>query len=394
LHLKGGFHLKRRRGCGGEKNSVEKILPWFHLKSVPGIGNHLFKRLIERFGSPQAVFEASPSALRGVEGLNQRLVEAIRSHGSPPGAAVEIRKALSHGFRLVTLKDSDYPPLLKEIPDPPPFLYVRGDLGSCQRCIAVVGSRNATAYGISTARQICAELAQLQFTVVSGMALGIDTAAHEGALSVRGKTAAVLGSGLNQVYPPENRQLFERIAAGGAVISEFSLDSGPDAHHFPIRNRIISGMSFGTVVVEATRNSGSLITARLAAEQNREVFAVPGSIQSFKSMGTHTLIKQGAKLVENAQDIVAELGQFVAASPPARESSADVAVIAKHRDLTAEESRVLQSLGPYPLHIDELIRQLAIEAGRLSGILLQLELKGLVQQLPGKFFLSTEKAGI
>jgi DNA processing protein len=372
---------------------VEKILPWFHLKSVPGIGNHLFKRLIDRFGSPQAVLEASAAELRDVEGLGQRLVEAMRSHVPPPGAAVEIETALSHGFRLVTLKDSDYPSLLREIPDPPPILYVRGDWGDCERCIAVVGSRNATAYGVATARQICAELAQLKFTVVSGMALGIDSAAHEGALSVRGKTVAVLGSGLNQVYPAENRKLCERIAASGAVISEFALDSGPDAHHFPIRNRIISGMSCGTVVVEATRNSGSLITARLAAEQNREVFAVPGSIQSFKSMGTHTLIKQGAKLVENAQDIVAELGQFLAVPAPAQESSGGVSRIAERYGLTAEESRVLQSLGPYPLHIDELIRRLAIEAGRLSAILLQLELKGIVQQLPGKFFLWTEMTG-
>jgi DNA processing protein len=373
---------------------VEKILPWFHLKSVPGIGNHLFKRLIDRFGSPEAVLKASPAELRDVEGLHPRLVEAMRSHGPPPGAAAEIETAWGHGFRLVTLKDSDYPPLLREIPDPPPFLYVRGDLGTCERCIAVVGSRNATAYGVATARQICAELAQLKFTVVSGMALGIDSAAHEGALSVRGKTIAVLGSGLNQVYPAENRKLCERIAENGAVISEFALDSGPDAHHFPIRNRIISGMSCGTVVVEATRNSGSLITARLAAEQNREVFAVPGSIQSFKSMGTHTLIKQGAKLVENAQDIVAELGQFLAAPTPAQESSAGVSRIEERHGLTAEESRVFQSLGPYPLHIDELIRRLTIEAGKLSGILLQLELKGIVRQLPGKFFLSTEKTGV
>jgi len=373
---------------------VEKILPWFHLKSVPGIGNHLFKRLIDRFGSPQAVLEASAAELLEVEGITPRTISALHSQGLPNSAAAELEDALRRGLRLIPLTHADYPPLLREIPDPPPFLYVRGDLGTCERCIAVVGSRNATAYGVTTARQICAELAQLKFTVVSGMALGIDSAAHEGALSVRGKTVAVLGSGLNQVYPAENRKLCERIAENGAVISEFALDSGPDAHHFPIRNRIISGMSCGTVVVEATRNSGSLITARLAAEQNREVFAVPGSIQSFKSMGTHTLIKQGAKLVENAQDIVAELGQFLAAPTPAQESSAGVSRIEEHYGLTAEESRVFQSLGPYPLHIDELIRRLTIEAGKLSGILLQLELKGIVQQLPGKFFLSTEKTGV
>lgn len=244
---------------------MEKILPWFHLKSVPGIGNHLFKRLIDRFGSPQAVLEASAAELLEVEGITPRTVSALHSQGLPNSAAAELEDALRRGLQLIPLTHADYPPLLREIPDPPPFLYVRGDLGTCEHCIAVVGSRNATAYGVATARQICAELAQLKFTVVSGMALGIDSAAHEGALSVRGKTIAVLGSGLNQVYPAENRKLCERIAENGAVISEFALDSGPDAHHFPIRNRIISGMAFGTVVVEAGKSSGSLITARLAS---------------------------------------------------------------------------------------------------------------------------------
>jgi DNA processing protein len=372
---------------------VEKILPWLHLKSVPGIGNHLFKRLIDRFGTPQAALQAPPGELLAVEGVNRRVVEALRSHPVPPGAAAEIEAAQRQGFRLVTLCDPAYPPLLREIPDPPPLLYVHGDLGAGERCVAVVGSRNATAYGMTAARQLSAELARLKFTVVSGMALGIDSAAHEGALGVRGRTVAVLGSGLNQIYPAENRKLAERIAAGGAVISEFPLDSGPDAHHFPIRNRIISGMCCGTVVVEATRNSGSLITARLAAEQNREVFAVPGSVQSFKSMGTHTLIKQGAKLVENAQDIVSELGQFLAAPGAAAAEPDGASRTEKRYDLTAEEAQVVRAIGPYPLHIDELVRRLAIDAGRLSGILLNLELKGAVQQLPGKLFQTAGDTG-
>jgi DNA processing protein len=365
---------------------VEALVPWFHLKSVPGIGNHLFKRLIERFGSPQAALKAAPAELLAVEGVSRRVVDAMRGSEVPPQAAAEIDAARRRGHRIVTLTDEDYPALLREIPDPPPLLYVHGDLRPGERCVAVVGSRNATAYGVTAARQLCAELAQLGFTVVSGMALGIDTAAHEGALSIRGRTVAVLGSGLNQIYPPENRRLAERIAAGGAVISEFALDSGPDAHHFPVRNRIISGMCGGTVVVEATRHSGSLITARLAAEQNREVFAVPGSVQSFKSMGTHTLIKQGAKLVENAQDIVCELGQFFGGSDTAAGPRDGAARIEERCELTAEEAQVFRALGPYPLHIDELVRRLAIDAGRLSGILLQLELKGAAQQLPGKLF--------
>jgi DNA processing protein len=367
--------------------------PWFRLKSVPGVGNHLFKRLIDRFGTPQQALATPSQDLLTVEGVTRRVAEAMRSHGLPPSAAAEIEALQRSGFRLITLTDRDYPALLREIPDPPPFLYVHGSLAGSDRCIAVVGSRNATAYGVATACRLCAELAQLNFTVVSGMALGIDTAAHEGALSVHGRTVAVLGSGLNQIYPPENRRLAERITAGGAVISEFALDSGPDAHHFPIRNRIISGMCAGTVVVEATRNSGSLITARLAAEQNREVFAVPGSVQSFKSMGTHTLIKQGAKLVENAQDIVCELGQFFAAPAGPAGGPGGAAGIETRCGLTAEEARIFRALGPYPIHIDELGRRLAVDAGRLSAILLNLELKGAVLQLPGKLFQATEESG-
>jgi DNA processing protein len=243
------------------------------------------------------------------------------------------------------------------------------------------------------ARQLGADLASLGFTVVSGMALGIDAAAHEGALSSRGRTVAVLGSGLANLYPPQHLRLFERISASGAVLSEFPLQAEPEAHHFPIRNRIISGMSLGTVVVEASKNSGSLITARLAAEQNREVFAVPGSIQSFKSMGTHTLIKQGAKLVENAQDIVSELGHFLADAPAGDGPQAVQPIEMRHR-LTGEERDVYRALGPYPLHIDELVRKLTMDAGRLSGILLQLELKGIVTQQAGKLFSAADDSDV
>jgi DNA processing protein len=364
---------------------VEAILSWFHLKSVPGIGNHLFKRLIDRFGSPEAVLQASAADLLRVDGITPRTVEALESHGLADGAAAEIENALGRGFQLIPLTHEDYPPLLREIPDPPPVLYVSGSLAECKRPVAVVGSRNATAYGLTMALQLGSDLASLGFTVVSGMALGIDAAAHEGALSGRGRTVAVLGSGLCKVYPPQHLRLFERISADGAVISEFPLQAEPEAHHFPIRNRVISGMSLGTVVVEASKNSGSLITARLAAEQNREVFAVPGSIQSFKSMGTHTLIKQGAKLVENVQDIVCELGHFLAEAKPSSATQRPAPIEQRHR-LTAEETAVYRALGPYPLHIDELVRKLTMDAGRLSGILLQLELKGIVTQQPGKLF--------
>jgi DNA processing protein len=364
---------------------VENILPWLHLKSVPGIGNHLFKRLIERFGTPQAVLQAPGPQLLAVDGITQRTITALHSQKVPDDAAAEIQESARRGFRFIPMTHAEYPHLLRQIPDPPPFLYVSGDLAGCERPIAVVGARRPTPYGLNMARQLAQDLASLGFTVVSGMALGIDAAAHEGALSQRGRTVAVLGSGLANIYPPQHRRLFERISSAGAVVSEFSLQAGPDAHHFPIRNRVISGMAFGTVVVEAGKSSGSLITARLASEQNREVFAVPGSIQSFKSMGAHTLIKQGAKLVENAQDIVSELGHFLS-GPPAGGSRQEALPFEQRHALTVEEHEVFRAIGPYPVHIDELVRKLSMDAGRLSAILLHLELKGIVIQQPGKLF--------
>jgi DNA processing protein len=368
---------------------MKNLLPWLYLKAVPGIGNHLYKRLISQFRSPQRIFELAPDELVTVEGISKHLATAILNYRAPSQIRRELDQVLQKGYTVITLVDPSYPVLLKEIPDPPPFLYVSGDLAADQRNIAVVGSRNATAYGISATQKLCADLTAFDLTIVSGMALGIDTAAHQGALAGKGKTVAVLGSGFNRIYPAENRKLFKRISEKGAVISEFALDIAPEAHNFPIRNRIISGMSMGTIVVEASRKSGSLITARLAAEQNREVFAVPGSIHSFKSTGTHTLIKQGAKLVENAQDVIEELTAFLEAVPVPldpgvkRESKAGV-------QLSPEEMALYKTLSPYPEHIDAIVRKTNIDPGKLLSLLLQLELKGMVQQLPGKLFSALE----
>jgi DNA processing protein len=364
---------------------MENLIPWFCLKNVPGIGNHLFKRLIKQFGSPQRVFQMTPQQLMAVEGISNHLAATIVNFKAPRWIRAELDQVHQKGYTVVTLADGSYPSLLKEIPDPPPFLYVSGHLADTHKNIAVVGSRNATAYGISATQNLCADLTAFDMTIVSGMALGIDTAAHQGALAARGKTVAVLGSGLNLIYPAENRRLFERISEQGAVISEFALDTKPEAHNFPIRNRIISGMSMGTIVVEASRKSGSLITARLAADQNREVFAVPGSIQSFKSTGTHTLIKQGAKLVENAQDVLEELTAFTAYVPVPAESM-DRPIDHRLASLAPDEVDLYNRLSPYPLHIDAIVRKTNIEPGKLLSLLLHLELKGMVQQLPGKRF--------
>ena len=331
------------------------------------------------------MFEASWEELLQVEGMSQRLARAVLNHSVSEEVRRELDRLARTAYQIVTVAGSGYPPLLREIPDPPPFLYVYGNLPVTTKAIAVVGSRNATDYGLHMTRRLCADLAVRQMMIVSGMARGIDTAAHEGALQGKGKTVAVLGSGLQRIYPSQNKDLFHRIAENGAVISEFALQAEPEAHHFPLRNRVISGMCLGTVVVEATKKSGSLITARLAAEQNREVFAVPGSVQSFKSIGTHTLIKQGAKLVEHAQDILDEFPQIETVAPttaPEPQNSLP--------PLSPMEAQVYAALGPYPVHIDDLGRKISLESGKLAGILLQLELKGIVQQLPGKYFVVTQ----
>lgn len=365
----------------------EKWFPWFALKSIPGIGNILFKRLIDRFFSPQKVFVASIQELGQISGISESLALRIKSFKFKEAIRKEIDHVIEKGFHIVTFSDMNYPPLLRQIPDPPPFLYVSGELLQQSHNIAVVGSRNPTAYGISAATRLSENLSILGFTIVSGMARGIDSAAHEGALLGKGKTIAVLGSGLDKIYPPENRKLFNQISENGAVISEFSIQSPPEAHHFPIRNRIISGMSLGTVVVEAAKKSGSLITARLAAEQNREVFAVPGSIHSFKSCGTNSLIKQGAKLVEHAQDIIEELSPQIQENLEGNSVNAYLDNQLKVLpELNSDEQIVMNHLEAYPIHVDELVRKTSMAPGKLLGILLKFELEGIAQQLPGKCF--------
>lgn len=356
---------------------------WVALKTVPGVGDRLYRRLIERFKTPSAVFQSAreaPEQLHAITGISAGLINAIARFKKTGAIRREIDHIRKTGFRLVPMVDQDYPSMLLEIPDPPPYLYLAGTLPGTLKYIAIVGSRNATTYGIETTRKLSGDLTARDVVIVSGMALGIDTAAHEGALMGNGKTIAVLGSGLLKIYPAQNQRLFERIVENGGVVSEFPLTAGPEAHHFPKRNRIISGMSLGTVVVEATRRSGSLITARLAAEQNRDVFAVPGSIQSFKSTGTHTLIKQGAKLVENVQDVLEEFPRFF-------DTTVKQSLRSKTRiDLNTDEQTIFDELGVYPIHIDDLVRKTGMDAGRLAGLLMQMELNGLVSQAPGKMF--------
>lgn len=358
------------------------------MRQVSGIGPLIYKRLIDRFGSPDNVFSASRADLLGVAGMTENAAQSVVRAGSAKGPQKEIACCRENGYRIIALHDAQYPYRLAQIADPPPYLYAFGQEIPSGPAVAIVGTRNCTRYGISMARRLSADLAAMGMVIVSGMARGVDSAAHRGALEAGGKTVAVLGSGLSVIYPPENRGLYFDIAENGTVISELPVKEPPNSYNFPARNRIISGMTLGTVVVEAAKKSGSLITARLAAEQDREVFAVPGNIQSYKSTGTHALLKQGARLVERAEDVIEELAPLLVTgfcsreetSPAAQETSQAAA------NLTAAEKQIYDVLDSYPVHIDELAHRMDADVGSLLADLLNLELKGMAVQMPGKYF--------
>jgi DNA processing protein len=362
-----------------ERNMEDKLY-WLALNMIPGIGPITYRNLVAGFRDPERVFAASPKALAAVEGVGEKTIGAIKAFPAEAAATEELKKAEDLGVSILTFRDQGYPNNLLQIYDPPPLIYVRGkvdDEGS--PLVAMVGSRKGSPYGRAVTKRISRELTSAGVTVVSGMARGIDTCAHLGALEAGGKTIAVLGCGIDIVYPPENERLFFEIIGHGAVISEFPLSTPPEGKNFPKRNRIISGLSLGVVIVEATADSGSLITASHALEQGREVFAVPGNIGMATSQGTNALIKQGAKLVEGAQDILVEI-------IPQYEGKAS-------RDATPvlndEEDGILQLLSHDPLHIDEISRMSQMEVRRVSTILLELELKGVISQLGGKMFVRT-----
>jgi DNA processing protein len=359
------------------------VFYWLALNLTPGIGATLSKRLLERFGSPEAVFRAAAGELRKIEGLGEKVAETLQRGPSASLVERELSLVNEAGGRLVTLRDSSYPARLKEIYDPPPVLYVRGELRQeDDLSISIVGSRKTSSYGRGITERISQDLARCGVTIVSGMARGIDSVAHWGALLAGGRTIAVLGCGIDVIYPPENRPLFGRIIEQGAVLSEFRMGSLPEGGHFPKRNRIISGMSRGVVVVQAGMKSGSLITARYALDQGRDVYAVPGNVGSQSSQGSNWLIKQGAKLVESSQDVLEEIlpGGRTGGKEGAAAESRPVPV------LPEEEKRLFELLGEDPLHIDEIICRSGMEAGRVSSLLLTLEIKGLISQWSGKCF--------
>jgi len=363
---------------------------WIALKSIPGIGNVTFSALADGFGSLPDVFRASVSDLTEIPGISVKTASAITHFKDWSKVKEELELANKNHIKIITYKDDCYPQKLLHIYDRPPYIYVRGNLNKDDVNVAIVGSRAASTYGKYTTERISRELAQKGVTIVSGMARGIDSAAHRGALSAHGRTVAVLGSGLDVIYPPENDKLYNDIIKNGAVVSEYPPGTPPLASNFPARNRIISGMSYGVVVVEAGEKSGSLITAKLALEQGREVFAVPGSIDSAGSRGTNKLIKQGAKLIENTEDILEEIMPQIEVSAAAAPVSASVSA-SRMKNIDDEtlneiDRKIIDSVSRGRIHIDDLISATGMPSADILSALTKMELKGIVQQSPGKFF--------
>jgi DNA processing protein len=356
------------------------------LNMIEHVGPVRVRQLLEYFQDAPAILAASKDSLMRVHGIGVDVAEAIADWENGIDLGGELKRIQEFGCHVVTQADENYPDLLRQIYDPPIVLYVRGELTRKDKnAVAIVGSRQTTHYGIEVARKLAYQLAYIGVSVVSGGARGIDTSAHQGALAAKGRTIAVLGTGINIVFPAENAELFERIAANGAVISQFPFNRPADKQSFPIRNRIVAGMTLGTVVVEANLTSGALITVNFATEYGRQVFAVPGRIDSPRSKGCHELIKKGAKLCESAEDILGEFEYLFPATnrPPAPNETGTLPAL----ELSEQEQRVFACLGKEELSIDEVIRKSGLPASAVAVTLLGLEMKRIVRQLPGRCYL-------
>jgi len=378
-----------------QQNSVD-IEKWLKLIRADSVGPVTFAKLIKHFGSPDRALGASVSELAEVDGIGFKTAEQIAATRNKFDADAELELARKLGVCIINLDDERYPPVLKQIYDPPPVLYIKGGLTAADNlAISIVGSRRCSLYGQEQSSQLAHFLSSAGFTICSGMARGIDTAAHQGALSAGGRTIAVQGCGLANIFPPENKKLFELIADSGACISELPLQYEPLSENFPPRNRIIAGLSLGTIVVEAAPNSGALITATAALENNREVMAVPGKIDSPLSKGTHRLIKQGAKLVESVEDVMEALGYIgerlqshvTAAAAKASERIEKPLFDVSQLNLSGNEKTIYECLSKEPLHIEQIIEGTNLTPGGINASLISLRLKGLIRQLPGSLFL-------
>jgi DNA processing protein len=356
------------------------------LNMIDHVGPVRVRQLLEHLGDPVSILKASRQQLLRVHGIGEDTAEAISSWEKNVHLDEELKRIEQFGCHVITQQDEKYPELLRQIYDPPLVLYVKGDLTPKDKNgVAMVGSRQTTHYGIEVARKLGYQLAYIGVTVVSGGARGIDTAAHQGALSANGRTICVLGTGINIVFPPENLELFARIAASGAVVSQYPFNRKADKQSFAIRNRIVAGMTLGTVVVEANLTSGALITANFATEYGRQIFAVPGRIDSPRSKGCHELIKKGAKLCEGAEDILSEFEYLFPASNRAP-SVAETGVLPA-LTLSENEEKVYDLLDGEPTPMDDVIRRSGLPSSAVSVALLSLEMKRAVRQVPGKLFL-------
>ncbi len=360
------------------------------LNMVPGIGGKIFRRILNQFDTARDFLDAGPGAWRRIDGIGDQIAVRLQELLEEGGGEREFEEARDMGLQLLTIQEPAYPSLLKTVHDPPAVLSVMGDLSDRDRfALAVVGTRGCTHYGTKQAKRFASMLAYRGITVVSGLARGIDTAAHKGTLQANGRTIAVLGSGLKNIYPRENEELVEEILDGdhGAVVSELPLDTPPDSSNFPQRNRIISGLSMGVLVVEAPSRSGALITVDLALDQNREVFALPGNVDSPKSQGTNNLIQEGAKLVMDVEDILEELQGYVELQEEDREQANETEVQGREPELASEvEEKIFGELSSDPVTIDELAERMDIPGNTIASALTKMEIRGLVEQLPGKTF--------
>ncbi len=362
----------------------DPVIAWIGLSSIPGVGRTTFRKLVERFGTPDAVLAATQDELETVEGLSAKVIDGIRSFPWKERAEDEYLRSQQSGVVIITDSSPLFPANLKQVQDAPVYLYAKGSLlPEDARAIAIVGTRKPTHYGLAMAQRIASELAAAGFTIVSGLARGIDTQAHKGALSAGGRTITVLGSGIDVVYPPENKGLMATIVRSGAVVTENPLGTQPEGGYFPARNRIISGLSLGTVIIEAAEDSGSLITAQYTRDQGRPLFAVPGNVGPAVSRGTNNLIRQGAMLAESAEDI---LRSIAPGNLPGRTRAPKRPL----PPLSPDEQAVIDHITVEPRHIDRIMQESGMTAGRLSGILIMLELKGLVTQLPGKYYIKED----
>lgn len=355
---------------------------WLAWNKISDIGPKRFYQLLDYFGSPDIAWQAKSGEISKILNLSSKISSRLFEEKNNILPEEELNLVSKNKIQVLTIEDLLYPENLKNIHYPPPLLYFKGNiLESDKNSISIVGSRKATYYGKMVAEKLSKDLALAGLTVISGLARGIDTAAHKGAISVNGRTIAVLGCGIDHIYPPENRRLAEEIEGSGALISEFPLYTLPERKNFPRRNRVISGLSLGTVVVEAAEKSGALITADFALEQGREVFAIPGNINSPLSNGSHNLIKQGAKLVENFKDILEEIHIVLPQKTTNRK------VVKENTALTEEEKRIYQIISKEPIQIDDIIGASKLSAGKASEVLLNLELKDLIKEIEGKRFI-------